>query len=120
MLGLAPHPPKLFTELSTVVFSETRLFSELPRRVLLGNWVSGVGSSRKLLSTAVVRQFTESQERGGRMSMPPSKEITRRSFLKLGFASISASALVFLAGCGGGGAGGGNERRKKKKKKKKK
>jgi len=52
------------------------------------------------------------------MSMPPSKEITRRSFLKLGFASISASALVFLAGCGGGGAGGGNERRKKKKKKK--
>src|SRR5215204_84789 len=25
----------------------TRLFSELPRRVLLGNWVSGVGDSRK-------------------------------------------------------------------------
>jgi len=49
------------------------------------------------------------------MSMPPSKEITRRSFLKLGFTSISASALVFVAGCGGGG--GGNERRKKKKKK---
>src|SRR5215217_841275 len=53
------------------------------------------------------------QEKRGKMSMPPSKEITRRSFLKLGFTSISASALVFVAGCGGGG--GGNERRKKKK-----
>ena len=54
------------------------------------------------------------------MSMQPSKEITRRSFLKLGFAGISASALVFVAGCGGGGGGKDNERRKKKKKKKKK
>ena len=52
------------------------------------------------------------------MSMQPSKEITRRSFLKLGFAGISASALVFVAGCGGGGGGKDNERRKKKKKKK--
>jgi hypothetical protein len=34
--------------------------------------------------------------------MQPSKEITRRSFLKLGFASISAIALGFLAGCVGG------------------
>jgi hypothetical protein len=52
--------------------------------------------------------------------MQPRKEITRRSFLKLGFASISASALVFVAGCGGGGGGGSNTRRKKKNKKKKK
>jgi hypothetical protein len=35
--------------------------------------------------------------------MQPSKEITRRSFLKLGFAGISAIALVFVAGCAGGG-----------------
>jgi len=52
------------------------------------------------------------------MSMQPSKEITRRSFLKLGFAGISASALVFVAGCGGGGGGGDNERQNKKKRKK--
>ena len=51
--------------------------------------------------------------------MQPSKEITRRSFLKLGFAGILASALVFVAGCGGAGGGKDNERRKKKKKKKK-
>jgi hypothetical protein len=53
----------------------------------------------------------ETQERGERMTMQPRKEITRRSFLKLGFASISASALVFIAGCGGGG----NKGQKKKK-----
>jgi hypothetical protein len=53
----------------------------------------------------------ETQERGGRMTIQPRKEITRRSFLKLGFASISASALVFVAGCGGGG----NKGQKKKK-----
>ena len=35
--------------------------------------------------------------------MQPRKEITRRSFLKLGFAGISAIALVFVAGCAGGG-----------------
>ena len=35
--------------------------------------------------------------------MQPSKEITRRSFLKLGFAGIWAIALVFVAGCAGGG-----------------
>jgi hypothetical protein len=36
--------------------------------------------------------------------MQPRKEITRRSFLKLGFAGISASALIFVAGgCAGGG-----------------
>ena len=45
------------------------------------------------------------------MTMQPRKEITRRSFLKLGFASISASALFFVAGCGGGG----NKDQKKKK-----
>ena len=39
----------------------------------------------------------------GRMPMQPRKEITRRSFLKLGFAGISAIALVFVAGCAGGG-----------------
>jgi hypothetical protein len=37
------------------------------------------------------------------MPMQPRKEITRRSFLKLGFAGISAIALVFVAGCAGGG-----------------
>jgi hypothetical protein len=35
--------------------------------------------------------------------MQPSKEITRRSFLKLGFAGLLAIALVFVAGCTGGG-----------------
>jgi len=36
------------------------------------------------------------------MLMQPRKEITRRSFLKLGFAGISAIALVFVAGCAEG------------------
>ena len=51
--------------------------------------------------------------------MQPRKEITRRSFLKLGFASIAASALVFVAGCGSGGNKRQNEQKKKEKKKKK-
>jgi hypothetical protein len=54
------------------------------------------------------------------MLMQPRKEITRRSFLKLGFASIAASALVFVAGCGSGGNKRQNKQKKKEKKKKKK
>jgi hypothetical protein len=33
--------------------------------------------------------------------METRKELTRRSFLKLGFSGISAIALLFVIGCGG-------------------
>jgi Fe2+ transport system protein B len=35
------------------------------------------------------------------MQMETRKELTRRSFLKLGLSGISAIALLFVIGCGG-------------------
>jgi hypothetical protein len=35
------------------------------------------------------------------MQMETRKELTRRSFLKLGFSGISAIALLLIIGCGG-------------------
>jgi hypothetical protein len=35
------------------------------------------------------------------MPMETRKELSRRSFLKLGFSGISAIALLFVIGCGG-------------------
>jgi hypothetical protein len=35
------------------------------------------------------------------MQMETRKELSRRSFLKLGFSGISAIALLFVIGCGG-------------------
>ena len=63
--------------------------------------VAGKGHSRKPLKKSD-RDIIHRNSRG-RTPMQPSKEITRRSFLKLGFAGISAIALVFVAGCAGGG-----------------